>query len=224
MKKIYLASSILLLFALSGCLKEDFPVVENITKGSKWNLHIGESIEDIYKKLQELGIDKNFSSVSLVYRRPFKTPAEIRESLPFYHVLSVISSTGRVDRVMIHLENNRVTSLAAGGALPGEVDQWPRRAVEGAFIQKGDSITELHNALKAIHQTPEYQDYQYQLSDKPLDLSFDPDMKNYNEWAFTFSYDKKDPGRTGRSQVRLFFKNGRLDRIHHVNDEFEVVY
>lgn len=223
MNKTYFAGSILLLFTLSGCLKEDFPVIENITKGRKWNLHIGDSFEEVYQHLQELGAKKDIQTIALVYRKPFKVPAEIKESLPFYHLLTIMSATGRVDRVTIRLDDRRVTSLVAGGALPNEVDQWPQRAAEGAFIRKGDTITELYHVLEAIHQTPTYKEYQFTLSDKPLDLSFDPDMKNYNEWAFTFFPDKKDPGKDGRSQVKLFFKKDKLDRIHHKYEEFEVV-
>lgn len=114
MKTTFLAFCILWLFTLPGCLKEEFPIIKNITTGSKWNLRIGNSFEDIYKNLQDLGIDKKFSSISLVDRQAFHHPSEIKESLPYYHVLTVSSSVGRVDRVIIHIKDGHVTSLEAG--------------------------------------------------------------------------------------------------------------
>lgn len=212
-----------LLMIVSGCLKEDFPVIQDITKGSKWNLRIGDSYDNIYQSLQELGIEKEFYSVVIVGRTAMESPAEIQDFLPYYNALTIQNTVGRVDRLLVGLDSSRVTELYAGGAMLDSVDHWPEQYTDGAVIRQGDSFEELQMALEALHSLEEYMTYRFIFPDKPLDLAFDPDMKNYAQWYFTFDDATDSSGIQGTSQVRLYFENGKLVRIHHVYNENEIV-
>src|SRR5690554_5823594 len=70
-----------------GCLDLDQPEVEDITKGSKWNLQIGASADQIYQKLVVLGIEKEFSAVAVVGRGFFDDIDEVYPFLPYYNWL-----------------------------------------------------------------------------------------------------------------------------------------
>ncbi len=212
------------LWLVIGCIKADQPVIEDITTGGKWNLSIGDSYENIYQNLQELGKEKEFQSVAVVGRGGYEEPHDIREILPYYNWLSIQTTTGRVEGVLLSLENDRVKEILVGNSwYVDSLDLWPEDFAEDEAIRRGDTFEDLFDALEHIHSSSVYMNYQYILPDKPLDLDFDPDMKNYGQWAFTFLEDPAQPGKQGTSQVRLFFENGKLVRIHHVFDEHEVV-
>jgi hypothetical protein len=211
--------SVLLLFS---CIKDDdLPLVETITKGSKWTLQIGSSPTDVYSQLQELGAQKEFDIVAVVYRQPVSKPEEIRDRLAFYRAITLQSNTGRIERVLFQFSENKVSSIEAGGGMITQVFQWPLDAPEGVSIYTNDTIDEFYAKLLVIYQMPEFSNYQIILPDKSLEKPFDPDMVNYNEWHFTFSA-KVKPGINGTSSVRLYFSNDKLSKIRHVYDEREV--
>ena len=212
-----------LLFSTTGCIKEDFPKIEDITKGGKWDLNIGDSQESIYQKLQDLGKEMGFDRIAIVGRSAYDNAADIFESLPFYSWLIMKSTMGREDRVLIGMEDGQVTTLQGGGSMLDSLNHWPDPFTGEAVIRQGDTYEELQVALEAIHVIPQYSTYQFLLPDKPLGLPFDPDMRNYGQWYFTFFHAVDQPGVQGRSQVRLYFEDEKLVRIHHVYDEFEVV-
>lgn len=214
--------SAVVLFLMSSCLKQDFPEIEDITKGSKWNLSIGDNYEEIYGKLQDLGVEKEFYSVAIVGRTTFEDTESIRDFLPYYHWLSFRNTEGRLNRVLIGLDSNRVQSLYAGNAMLDSLNQWPQNLQGDSTILLGASFDQMLNALEIIETLPDYRTYQFLLPDKPLDLPLDPDMKKFGQWYFTFNEGTDSPGKEGTSQVTLYFEDGRLARIQHVYNEYDV--
>jgi len=98
---------------------------------------------------------------------------------------------------------------------------WPQNTSDAIAIHVNDPIDKMYEKLLSIYQISEYIDYQIILPDKSLEKPFDPDMANYGEWGFSFSYEVK-PGRGGISSVRLFFENGKLSRIKHEYNEADI--
>jgi hypothetical protein len=204
---------------LFSCKKENsLPLVETITKGSKWGLEIGSSYVDVYRQLQALAKEKDFNEVALVYRQPFSNPQQIQPLLNFYHSVTLMNNTAVIDRVFIEFPNDTVKSISAGGALPAEISKWPQDVSDETAIHKNDLVANIYPKLLAIYQMPAYNNYKIILPDKPLKKPFDPDMANNNEWAFSMSQVVK-PSIRGTSSVRLLFKNGKLDKIHHEYNE-----
>jgi len=221
MKKIFVL--IFPILSVFSCMKGNhFPSVETITKGSKWGITIGSSPEDVYSQLQALGKQKDFSQVSMVYRKPYSSPQEIQHLLGFYHSITLMSNAAVIERVLIQFTEDKVSSISAGGALPKEVSQWPAGVPDEAAIHKNDPVDAIYSKLLAIYQMSAYSNYQIILPDKPLEKPFDPDMVKYGEWAFSFSVDIRS-GVVGTSSVRLYFKDGRLDKIWHQYNEGNVV-
>lgn len=220
MKRIFvLIIPMLLLFS---CKKENnSPRVETISKGSKWGLQIGSSYSDVYTQLQQLGKEKNVHDVDIVRQPFFSNPDEIKNRIAFYNIISLETNTGKLERVIIQFEGDKISSIDAGAALPKESPKWPLDVPDEIAIYKNDPVNILYNKLKAIYQVPAYKNYQIILANKPLGKPFDPAMANYEEWAFSFFIDVK-PGKTGRSSVRLYFKNGKLNKIKHEYEEFDV--
>lgn len=222
MKKI----SLLLLLALFlfSCKKDDqFPSVETITHGHKWSLQIGSPPSEVYEQLRELGQEKGFSDVAIVYRKPYSAPEELQDRLNFYRSLTLQNNTGRTWRVVIRFDRDQVRSIETGGGLLDEVSSWPDGAPDKATIRLNDPVAEIYDKLLAIYQIPAYANYQIILPDKSLEKPFDPDMARYNEWRFTFSTDVK-PGKEGTSSVILYFSQGKLDKISHEYREATVYY
>ena len=212
------------LFLFSSCIHNDmFPQVENTTGGEKWTLRIGSSPEEVYYQLQELGPEKEFGSVAIVYRKPYSKPEEIQNNVEFYHALTLQNKSGVTDRTLIHFTQDKVSSIETGGALPDLTSTWPPDTSDDITIHINDPIDTMYGKLLAICQISPYNDYLLILPDKSLEKPFDPDMANYDEWAFDFS-ENISTNTVGRSFVRLYFDNKKLVRIKHEYSENEVVY
>lgn len=218
---------ILLIFPvlfLFSCEREDnFPQIEDITSGEKWTLQIGSSPTEVYSQLQKLGTEKKFDAVAIVYRKPFSKPEEIRNYLGLYRAITLQSKSGVIERALIQFNQDKVSSIETGGAMLDAAYSWPQNATDEISIHVSDPIDKMYEKLLAIYQIPIYADYQIILPDKSLEKPFDPDMANYSEWGFTFSYEVKT-GRGGISSVRLFFENAKLSRIRHEYNEADIYY
>ncbi len=205
-----------LFLSLVGCLDFDEPVVEDITQGSKWNLRIGETCDSVYHDLVVLGQEKKFQSVAIVGRKPFDDIEKVSPYFPYYNWIGFQSTVGQLDRVLIALDSGHVAGIYAGGAMLDSLGHWPDQyEEEDAVIYHGDSFSELYSALDVIQNYPPYDMYQYLLPDKPLNLPFDPNMRRFGQWYFTFQ-EEEAGSLAGTSQVTLFFEDEELVRIHHI--------
>lgn len=222
MKKIILLIfSVLFLFSCEQTA--NFPQIENITSGVKWTLQIGSTPVEVYSQLNTLGIEKKFNDVAIVYRKPFSKPEEIQNYLGLYPAITLQSKSGIIQRVLIQFNQDKVNSIETGGAMLDGTSTWPQNASDEVAIHINDPIGKIYEKLMAIYQIQTYQDYQIILSDKSLEMPYDPDMANYEEWAFSFSYEV-NPGRGGISSVRLIFNNGKLSCIKHEYIEADLYY
>lgn len=213
----------LLLFSLSSCDSDDsLPRVENTTSGKKWTLQIGSSPMEVYKQLQELGKEKNFGAVNVTYRKPYSKPEEIQNHLDFYHAITLQSNSGVIERAVILFEQDKVSSIETGGALLDDASKWPQDTSDEIAIQIDDPIDKVYEKLLGIYEIPTYSNYQIILPDKSLEKPFDPDMVNYDEWAFGF-VENITGNIFGTSSVSLFFKNNKLSKIRHQYNENEMV-
>ncbi|MBN9381848.1 MAG: hypothetical protein J0H74_13845 [Chitinophagaceae bacterium] len=214
------AFSAILLFS---CIKgNNFPRVETITLGSKWGLTIGSSPEDVYRQLQTLGSEKNFSHVAVVGRQPFSKPPDVENLVGLYDAITLQSNSGVVDRVIIEFLRDSINYISAGGGLPGEVVQWPQGAPDETAFHKGDAVDRIYPKLLAVYQMPAYSGYQIILPDKPLAKPFDQDMAKYEQWGFSMA-ERIKPQVEGIYSVRLFFQNGKLSKIWYQYNEGTVV-
>lgn len=222
MKKILLLA-LPVLFLLS-CKKEgNSSYVKTISSGSKWGLQIGSSYADVYSRLQQLGAEKNIESVAIVRQQYFDNPEGLKDRLVFYNAITIMNKTGIEHRAFVEFKSDKITSIYAGGSLPDEVDKWPMDVPDAAAFHKGDSVSGMYAKLQAIFQLPTYSsNYQIVLPDKTLKKPFDPEMVNYEEWDFGF-FESVKVAVTGRSSVRLSFKNGKLNKIKHTYDEYDIV-
>ena len=208
---------------LSSCKKDNNGhIAETIIKGSKWNLKIGSSYPDVYAQLQQLGIDKGFSTVAIVGQQPISKLQDLQHRLEFYHAITLEKNTERIESVRIQFKTDKVNSIEAGGALPDEILRWPQDIPDQMAIHKDDPISEIYNKLVAINQLPAYSNnYKFILPDKPLNKPFDPVMINYDEWFIYFSINV-EAGLVGASNIGLYFKDGKLNKILYTYNEGEV--
>ena len=222
MKKLILLF-VTALFLFFSCAQDDiFPRVENTTSGEKWTLQIGSSPLEVYSQLQELGNEKNFGVVAIVYRKPFSKPEEIQKYFGLYQAITLQTKSGVIERALIQFNQDKVSSIEVGGAMLDTTSIWPQNTSNEIAIHVNDSIDKIYEKLLAIYQIPPYTDYQIILPDKLLEKPFDPDMANYDEWAFYFS-ESISTNKFGRSFVRLYFNNKKLVKIRHEYSENEVV-
>jgi hypothetical protein len=211
------------LFLFFSCEKDDtFPRIENTTSGKKWTLQIGSSPIEVYNQLQELGIEKKFGSVAIVYRKPYSKPQEIQNIFGFYRAITLETKSGVTERAVIGFNQGKVCSIETGGALLDSTSAWPSNTPNEITIHINDQIDIVYQKLLSICQISPYNDYQIILPDKSLEDSFDPDMANYDEWAFYFQ-ENISTNIVGRSFVRLFFNDKKLVKIRHEYNENEVV-
>jgi hypothetical protein len=211
-------------FLFYSCEKDDiFPRVENTTSGEKWTLKIGSSPIEVYNQLQELGIEKEFGSVAIVYRKPYSKPEEIQNIFGFYRAITLETKSGVTERAVIRFNQDNVISIETGGALLDSTSAWPPGKPDEITIHINDDTDIVYQKLLDIYQISPYNDYQIILPDKSLEEPFDPDMANYDEWAFYFQ-ENISTNIVGRSFVRLFFDNKKLVKIRHEYNKNEVVY
>jgi len=220
MKKLYFLVPIILLLS---CIDDDASYTKTISQGDKWGMQIGSSPSDVYTQLQNLSKEKNFNHVTVVYRQPYTKPEEIQNHLNFYHAVT-LQNTNTVysDRVIFEFREDKIKNISAGGALPTEINQWPHAVPDEIAVHLNDAVDDIYDKLVAIYKIPTYSNYQIILPDKTLSKPFDPDMTNYQEWAFTFSTDIK-PGIVGKTTVSLYFKSAKLRKIQYRYDEHEVM-
>ncbi|MET3877235.1 hypothetical protein [Chitinophaga sp. OAE865] len=220
MKRLFLLLfPAILLFSCSK--KDQLPLIETITKGDKWGIRIGSSYADVYNRLQQLNNEKDLSSVAVVYRQPFSSPQQVQYLLPYYDAVTLMDTSVVIDRALIQFSGDKVAHISAGGALPEEMDQWPAALPSETAILKNDLVNNIYTKLLAIYKIPAYSQLKIILPDKPLNKPFDPDMEKYAEWGFSITTDVK-PGVKGNSIVRLYFKDGKLNKILHQYNENEV--
>ncbi|WP_144961451.1 hypothetical protein [Gillisia sp. Hel_I_86] len=221
MQKIVLLLLTVLL-SLSCMNDDDFPQVENITKGKKWTLKIGSSPSEVYEQLQVLNIEKQFNTINVTYRKPYSKPEEIQSDISLYNSISLETTFGVLERILITFEEDKVISIEKGGGLLDYVQKWPENQPNNISINIDDSVDIIIEKLIAIYQIPTYQDYQITLPPKLLSKPYDPDMKNYDEWFFSF-FENVSFNKDGRNSVKLYFKNDKLIKINNVYEEFEFV-
>ena len=222
MKKLILLV-VPMLFLFFSCGQDDtFPRIENTTSGEKWTLKIGSSPTEVYAQLQKLGTEKNFGSVAIVNRKPFSKPEEIQNYFGLYQAITLQTKSGVIERALILFNQDKVSSIEVGGAMLDSTNAWPQNTSNEIAIHVNDPIDKIYEKLLAIYKIPTYSDYQIILPDKSLEKPFDPDMANYDEWAFDFSKNIST-GTVGRSSVRLFFNNQKLVKIRDEYSEDEVV-
>lgn len=222
MKKFALLFLIILFFA--SCENDDsFPKTETITKGTKWNLRIGSTPAEVYKQVQQLGIEKNFNAVNIDYRMPYKKPEEIKSDLSLYRAISLEASSLVTERVVVEFENDKVKSIEKGGGLLNAIPKWPENNAENTTIHVNDPIDGIKEKLIAIYQNPIYENYKIILSPKWLEKDFDTDMNNYKQWSFAFSTEVSTL-KSGSSAVTLYFDNEKLTKIKHQYNENEIAY
>lgn len=217
MKKITLLILPILLFA--SCVNDDtFPKIENITKGTKWTLQIGSNPAEVYTQLQELGLQKNFSDVTIAYKQPFLNPKEIKSDLSLYKGITLQASTEPIARILIQFDKNKVKSIEKGGGLLEPITKWPDNMSDKATIHQDDAIVDIQSKLVAIYQNATFENYKIILSPKWLERPFDPEMAANNEWHFSFNTDITS-SKSSSSSVSLFFSNAKLVKIQHVYSE-----
>jgi hypothetical protein len=201
-----------LLWGVSCNKNNDFPRVETITKGSKWTLKIGSTPEEVYEQLQVLHKEDGFDNLALVYRQSYTRPEEIKDIFVYYNALTLQNSSGQISRIVIEFGDGKVSGIETGGGLLDLVAQWPQNYPDEETIQQGDTKNLVYEKLTAIWKVADYRDYRIILPDKPLNLPYDPDMTNYEQWAFDF-IKSSDNGRYRQCAVRLYFKHKKLAKI-----------
>jgi len=222
MKRLFLLFIPTLLIFISCEQDDTLPSVENITSGSKWTLQIGSSPIEVYSQLQELSIDKNFNDVAIVYRLPYSSPGEIQSDISLYKAITLETNSGRTERILLQFDQDKISSIEKGGAMLESISKWPEDVSDEISINVNDPLDNLQEKLIAIYEIPTYEKYQLILPDKWLEKGYDPDMENYEEWAFTF-FENISAGRDGRHNVRLYFQDEKLVKIRNEYDEFELV-
>lgn len=150
--------------------------------------------------------------MAVVYRQAFSKPAQVQSLFKYYNAVTLQTSQGQIERAVIELDDNKVKAINTGGALPSAATKWPQNVADALTIHQGDPLSTLYLKLVGIFQLPQYAGYQIILPNKPLSNPFDPDMANYNEWAFTFT-ESTSSSTSATSAVRLIFKNGTLNTI-----------
>jgi len=221
--KIPASITLPLLLLLASCMKNnDLPRTETITSGNKWGIQTGSSYTDVYQILRTLGPEKGFDAIALEGQQPLTNLQELAARIPYYNAVTIQSNNGVIDRVMITINDGKVSSLDAGGGMLSTTSAWPQGVPEDMMIRQGDTTTILLEKLSTILTLPGYTSYQAILPDKPLQKPFDPAMENHNEWAFSF-VEKINPSRDASYAVRLLFKNGRLDKITYTYNETDVI-
>ena len=221
MKKNVLLLFIALL-AFSCMNEDDFPQIETITKGKKWTIKIGSTHHEVYQQLQELNIEKQFNSVSTIYRQPYNNPEEIQADISLYNAITIETTSGVLERTVITFDEDKVAYIEKGGGLLDYIQKWPENQPNNISINIDDSVDIIIEKLISIYQIPFYQDYQIILPTKTLTKPYDPDMKNYDEWAFSF-FENVSSMIDGRNSVRLYFKNNKLVKIKNTYEEFDFV-
>lgn len=214
---------LLMAIFISSCQADDtYPKVENITKGEKWTLKIGSSPAEVFLRLQTLGEEKGFHAVGIT-RQAFSKPEEVENLLPFYNVITIEHSSGRVDRACIGFNQGKVKSIEKGGALLDSISHWPQDVAEEIAIRHNDSIDVCYQKLLEIYKNPNYANCEIIMPNKPLNLPFDPDMVNYGEWSFDF-YEDMGNGKGKSTSVNLLFKKNALSIIRITEYIGEISY
>jgi hypothetical protein len=140
-----------------------------------------------------------------------------------YRSITLEAPSGRIERVLIQFDQNKVEAIEQGGGLLDPIAKWPENISEQNTIHLDDPIDGIQKKLVGIYQNPTYKNYRITLSNKWLEKDFDPDMSNYKEWYFAFSTDISfSKGST--SAVLLYFKNDKLFKIQHQYNEAEIVH
>lgn len=210
-----------LTFLFSCQLDDTLPRTENITSGKKWTLQIGSSPRETYSQLQELGIEKDFERVAITDRQPYSEPSELNIDLALYRLITVQGTSAPRERVRFEFDENNVISILKEQPFLKAISKWPNDVSDEITIHINDPIAGIKEKLLAIYQNPVFKNYQIILSDKWLDRPYDPDMANYDQWDFSFSF-QISYNRGGNSSVSLFFQNQKLSKIEHYYNEGEL--
>jgi hypothetical protein len=208
----------LLLFA---CKKENGSArVETIISGSKWDIKIGSTYADVYAQLQKSGQQNDFNEVDIInQKQTFSKPEDIQQKFKFYSLILLQKNTTDLGGISIAYNGDKITSITVPG--PASVTKWPQDAPDETALHVNDAVDNIYTKLLAIYKLPDYANYQIIVAYKSLNKPFDPDMANYNEWAFYLTKDPK-PGISGTYYVRLLFKNGKLGMIRSEYKESQV--
>lgn len=219
------AYKFVLLFCLTfifSCSKNnDLPRIDEITKTGIWNIKINATTFEVYQQLQELNKEKSINRVSLVYRKPYTHPEQIKNIVKFYDILTLQNNDGVIERTIFFFNDEKVSAIEYGGSHLGSILSWPQNSTADNAISVNDPIEKFNQKILHIFKDSKYANHSLILPDKPLALPFDTDMKAYEEWAFDFS-ENINAQVIARHLVRLYFKNNKLVKIKREYSEFNL--
>lgn len=199
-------------FALSCSKENHFPRIDEITKTGIWNIKISASPLEVYQQLQELNKEKPINRVSLVYRKPYSYPEQMKDIVKFYDILTLQNNNGIIERTIFFFNDEKVGTIEYGGSHLASILSWPQNSTADNAIALSDPIDIFNKKMLHIFKDSKYENYSLILPDKPLALPFDTDMKSYEEWAFDFS-ENINARLIARNSVRLYFKSDKLIKI-----------
>lgn len=199
----------------SSCMKDkNGTTTETITKGSKWGIRIGSTAAEVYQALQHLNNAKDGKIEYVAYwgQHAFSAPDEIKQRYLYYNAITLQSSDAVIYRAIISYDAHEVKSIEVGGALPEGVDKMPQDAPDEIAIHPGDPVETLYAKISAIFELPGYHNYQIILPEKTLLKDFDPALAEMAQWYFGFD-ESLSPGKTGMTNVTLYFSKGKLTKM-----------
>lgn len=224
MKNVLYAIAVLLCtWSFTSCLKDDDKIqVENVKKGEKWGVRIGSSPEEVYRQIQEADQDKNIEKVSIVYRKASNDPALLPGRLDGYDFIKFERpGAAYMETVYVGIMPEGVQKIRV--AKEGEwveVDSWPEDVPDQLVIRTEDEVADLYGKLVQLYEQDSFKDYQFSFADKPLNRPYDPKVEHYEEWAFSFQ-GIPDGASYGRTDVRLYFSNRKLQRMQITYNTFD---
>lgn len=219
MKNLLLLLIIVLSF--SACQKEEAitePIVEPIpakvlsrdtlTSGQLWDFTIGQLSADVYKKAQEVKVERKIAYMSVV-GNVFTSLQSLENKIPLYKSIYLDQTMGTGTGIQIYFADNKVKSIWTNDGK--QMNRWPATTGSNASVIRGDQVGELYAKLNNIKKISAYANKFERISvfEKDLTKAYDDQMTLSRLWYVNGDIDSKS-----YYHLELNFTAGKLVSIY----------
>ena len=215
-------TSIILLFIVSSCIKEDIdvpPIVcdcppqsqligtDSIMTGTYLGVPINGESEKVYSSLQKLGDTLDLKYINIV-GNIFTDLSMLQDRIPLYQSIFLDEQKGTDTGVQISFTDKQVSNIFLNSGK--NLAQWPSGSNPETAIRKGDDVNILYSKLLKIKQISAYRNKFERISmfTKDMESKYDPILKNSPTWYFAYTF-----GNKLMDVVHIDFKDGKVIKI-----------
>ena len=181
---------------------------DTLTSGQWWGLNIQDTVDDVYRTIQNIQASKQINYLGIV-SNVFTKIEDLESKIPLYSTIFLDAKSGTESGIQIYFANNKVDAIWTNSGT--ELSRWPLNTERESTIAKNDPIENIYSSLNNIKQIAAFANKFERISlfYKDINKAYDVQMSKSPQWHFSATVNDKM-----FYVVQLNFSSGILTSIY----------